>query len=89
MDFWTPPRFLKTGTGDSQRNSRESIRANHSQLKPLFPILANLAIRLNHSNFRFTRITPLRSEIVVTFLGNGQNTVSRVLFLRRELTEPH
>ena len=27
--------FLKlTGTGDSQRDSRESIRANHSQLKP-------------------------------------------------------
>ena len=25
-----------SGTGDSQRNSRESIRANHSQLKPLF-----------------------------------------------------
>ena len=25
-----------SGTGDSQRDSRESIRANHSQLKPLF-----------------------------------------------------
>ena len=24
-----------SATGDSQRNSRESIRANHSQLKPL------------------------------------------------------
>ena len=24
------------GTGDTQRDSRESIRANHSQLKPLF-----------------------------------------------------
>ena len=24
----------RTGTGDSQRDSRESIRANHSQLKP-------------------------------------------------------
>ena len=23
------------------------------------------------------------------FLGNGRNTVSRVLFRRRELTEPH
>ena len=25
-----------SGTGDSQRGSRESIRENHSQLKPLF-----------------------------------------------------
>ena len=25
-----------SGTGDSQRDSRESIRANHSQLRPLF-----------------------------------------------------
>ena len=25
-----------SGTGDSQRDSRESIRANRSQLKPLF-----------------------------------------------------
>ena len=25
-----------SGTGDSQRDSHESIRANHSQLKPLF-----------------------------------------------------
>ena len=25
-----------SGTGDSQRDSRESIRANHSQSKPLF-----------------------------------------------------
>ena len=25
-----------SGTADSQRDSRESIRANHSQLKPLF-----------------------------------------------------
>ena len=25
-----------SGTGDSQRESRESIRANHSQFKPLF-----------------------------------------------------
>ena len=25
-----------SGTGDSQRDSRESIRTNHSQLTPLF-----------------------------------------------------
>ena len=25
-----------SGTGDSQRDSRKSIRANHSQLEPLF-----------------------------------------------------
>ena len=29
-------RETLSGTGDSQRDSRESIRANHSQLKPLF-----------------------------------------------------
>ena len=28
--------FSLSGTGDSQRDSRESIRANHSQLTPLF-----------------------------------------------------
>ena len=28
--------LLLSGTGDSQRDSRESIRANHSQLRPLF-----------------------------------------------------
>ena len=33
-----PERFglLLSGTDDSRRASRESIRANHSQLKPLF-----------------------------------------------------
>ena len=31
-EFWR----ADCGTGDSQRDSRESIRANHSQLKPLF-----------------------------------------------------
>ena len=29
-------RLDLSGTGDSQRDSRKSIRANHSQLKPLF-----------------------------------------------------
>ena len=61
-----------SGTGGSQRDSRELIRANHSQLKPPifivrqanspgsleFPIRANHPIRANRAN-RFTRITPL------------------------------
>ena len=38
-----------SGTGDSQRDSRESIRANHSQLKPLF----------YSASGRFARITRL------------------------------
>ena len=60
------------GTGDSQRDSRESIRANHSQSKPPifiarqadshesleFPIRENHPIRTNRAN-RFARITPL------------------------------
>ena len=29
-------RIQLSGTGDSQRDSRKSIRANHSQLAPLF-----------------------------------------------------
>ena len=46
-----------SGTGDSsQRDSRESIRANHSQLRPLFLKLVR-PIRTDHSNFRFARIT--------------------------------
>ena len=45
-----------SGTGDSQRDSRESIRANHSQWKPLF-LQRVRPIRTNHSNFRFVRIT--------------------------------
>ena len=62
-----------SGTDDSQRDLRESIGANHSQLKPLsfiarqadspesleFPIRANHPIRANCAN-RFARITPLR-----------------------------
>ena len=65
-------RSLISGTGDSQRDSRESIRASHSQLKPLlsvvahqadspesleFPIRANHPIRANRAN----RFAPLRS----------------------------
>ena len=64
-----------SGTGDSQRDSHGSIRANHSQLKPLlliarqadshesleFPIRANHPIRANRAN-RFARITPLRPK---------------------------
>ena len=45
-----------SGTGESQRDSRESIRANHSQLKPLF-LQCIRPIRLNHLNLRFARIT--------------------------------
>ena len=46
------PAHMKdlSGTGGSQRDSRESIRANHSQLKPLFLQHVRL-IRMNHSNF--------------------------------------
>ena len=50
-----------SGTGDSQRDSRKAIRANHSQLTPLF-LQRVRPIRTNHSNFRFARITPLRKE---------------------------
>ena len=76
-----------SGTGDSQRDSRESIRANHSQLKPLFkvhpadsheslelPIRANHPIRANRAN-RFERITPLRSRY--TGVSQLQLRVSR------------
>ena len=69
-----------SGTGDSQRDSRESIRANHSQLKPQFftvrqadsheslefPIRAHHPIRANRAN-RFARITPL-SVCLILFL---------------------
>ena len=68
--FW--PFHALSGTGDSQRDSRESIRANHSQLKALFlqrvrpirtnhsirTIRANHPIRANRAN-QFARITPL------------------------------
>ena len=47
-----------SGTGDSQRDSRESIRTNHSQFKCLF-LRRIRPIRANRSNFRFARITPL------------------------------
>ena len=44
-------------------------------------------------NQRKTKGQQLKGKIVSalfhTFLGNGRNTVSRVLFRRRELTEPH
>ena len=40
---------LLSGTGDSQRDSRESIRANHSHLNPLFYSVS----------CRFARITPI------------------------------
>ena len=67
---------ILSGTGDSQRDSLESIRANHSQLKPPiftarhtdshesleFPIRANHPIRANRAD-RFARITPLSPHI--------------------------
>ena len=81
----TKPRLLKNdlpayglgGTGDSQRDSRESIRVNHSQLKPPifiahqadspesleFPMRANHPIRAN----RVARITPLSSRRVTVW----------------------
>ena len=43
---------------DGRFDSRESIRANHAQLKPYFCSVK--PIRTNHSNFRFVRITPPR-----------------------------
>ena len=50
---------LLSGTGDSRRHSRESIRANHSQLKCLF-LWRVRPIRAIHSNFWFAWSTPLR-----------------------------
>ena len=43
-----PNRVELSGTGDSQRDSRESIRANHSQLTPLF-LQRVRPIRTNHA----------------------------------------
>ena len=76
LTWWISTKTLAilSGTDDSQRDSRESIRANHSQFKPLFlwrgqadshesleyPIRANRVIRANRAN-RFARITPLRA----------------------------
>ena len=62
LKFWAK-RFKEssllslTGTGDSQRDSRESIRVNHSQLKPVFFIARQadshesleFPIRANHA----------------------------------------
>ena len=67
-------RTALSGTGDSQRDSRESIRANRVAIETLFfiahhadsheslefPIRANRVIRANCAN-RFARITPLRN----------------------------
>ena len=55
-DFRKGDEHNLSGTGDSQRDSRESIRVNHSQLKPHF-LQRVRPIRPNHSNFRFARIT--------------------------------
>ena len=64
-----------SGKGDSQRDSRESIRANHSQLRPQFYSASGRFARItqisdsrespdwcaNHAN-RFARITTLSSK---------------------------
>ena len=68
------PKYIG-GMGDSQRDSRELIRSesfaietpifiarqadSHESLE--FPIRANHPIRTNRANFRFARITPLRT----------------------------
>ena len=74
-------KLAETGSSVSNlvaRAIRNAIRANHSQLKPLFftarqadsheslefPIRANHPIRANRAN-RFARITPLRCQIRV------------------------
>ena len=69
-----PPKWrVLSGTGDSQRDSRESIRAKAFAMRtPIFiarqadshesfefPIRANHPIRANRAN-RFARIMPLR-----------------------------
>ena len=59
-----------SGTGDSQRDLRESIRANHSELKALF-LQRVRPIRTNHSSFRFARITPLSS--LFSWCKNAKN----------------
>ena len=83
-----------SGTDDSQRDSRESIRANHSQLKPLFfmarqadspeslefPIRANHPIRTHRANrfARFARITPL-SWTPLFFRSGSEEGLSKLL----------
>ena len=73
---------LLSGTGGSQRDSRESIRANRFAIEtPMFiacqadsheslefPIRANHPIRANRAN-RFARITPLRLSVSDLFLA--------------------
>ena len=75
-----------SGTGDSQRDSRESIRANRFAIESPIFYSANRPIRTNHSNFRFairahrfTRITPLRSKQISR---NQCKTASNFRFLR-------
>ena len=61
-----------SGTGDSQRDSRESIRANHSQLKPLF-LQRVRPIRANHSNFRFRANHTIKTSTKNIFCNNFCN----------------
>ena len=68
---------MLSGTGDSQRDSRESFAIetpiftarqadSHESLE--FPIRTNHPIRANHAN-RFARITPLRFYVMFLILG--------------------
>ena len=86
--FVRTPTCGLSGTGDSQRDSRESVRANRSQLKPLFfiarqadspeslefPIRANHPIRAGADRAnRFARITPLSMWVFPIFLLKSLN----------------
>ena len=58
-----------SGTGDSQRDSRESIRANHSQLKPLFFVARQAD---SHESLEF----PIRANHATKSSSEGNHIAS-------------
>ena len=65
-----------SGTGDSQRDSRKSIRANHSQLKPLF-FIARQADSPESFEFSDSRESPDSHELCESIRANHATKVKR------------
>ena len=70
-----PPSKL-SGTGDSQRDLRESIRANHSQLKPLFYSVSGLFARI--TRISDSRESPNSRESCESIRANHATKLLRI-----------
>ena len=89
--LWSTLWHYPSITNDCEKKfQRVLLRTSEESLRPPNPAKSGTDRRnRNNCKYKMTDLDGFLDGVLGWILGNGRNTVSRVLFRRRELTEPH